>query len=111
MEDLIYLDKHKVLLKRQDETGYTPIAYNVTINDEGEFEGTEIYDGDIIFDWIIYVKKSMQDYSKKTNKVIQGNLYAWQWGLSIEFINDVMSFNADMWDISISRQSGRVLPF
>lgn len=106
MSDLLYLEKHKVLLSKIDN-GYTPIAYNVSINEDEEYEGIEIKEGDIIFDWIIYVKKSMQDYSKKTNKIIQGNLYAWQWGLSIEFINDVMNFNADMWDISISRQSGK----
>ena len=77
MSDLLYLEKHEVLLSRTDN-GYTPIAYNVSINEDEEYEGIEIKEGDIIFDWIVYVKKSMQDYSKKTNKIIQGNLYAWQ---------------------------------
>lgn len=113
MSDLLYLKEHKLLLVR-NLNGFMPIMYNVKSFDEntGECEGIEIKeDCGIIFDWVLYIKKSMQEVSKKNGKIVRGNLYAWQWGLSIEFINDVMSFNADVWDISVSRQSGRVLPF
>jgi hypothetical protein len=110
LDNLLYLEKHKVLLKQNGNNGYLPIAYNVIVNSEG-YEGVAIDEGDIIFDWMLYIKKSMQYPSKKNNKMVEGNLYAWQWGLSIEFINDVINFTADIWDISVSRQSGNVLPF
>lgn len=107
LDNLLYLEKHKVLLTRKDKNGYIPIAYNVELNDDGEYSGVIIQEGDIIFDWIMYIKKSMQYHSKKTGVMMGGNLYNWQWGLSVEFINDVINFTADIWDISISRQSGR----
>lgn len=107
MDDVIYLEKHKILLKKNENGKFYPLAYNVKINDVGSYEGIIIEEGNIIFDWIIYIKKAMQYPSKKYGKIMEGNLYLWQWGLSVELLSDIINFTADMWDVAVSRQAGK----
>lgn len=108
MEDIFYLKEHKVLFGKDEYGEYVPTHYNVAVDDRGTpIEGTEIVDGDILFDWLVYVKETMKTRSAKTGKWRNGNLYMYQWGVSINIVLDIMSFKADIWDIAWSRQSGK----
>ena len=80
---------------------YIPVLYV----DEGKWK--RIVDGDIIFDWLIYVKSVLKTNDVVTHEERDGNLYLYQWGSSIDIIKTVMRSKTEYYDIEWSRQSGK----
>ena len=105
-EDYLYISRYNMLFQKE-EGGYYPILYDCKeVN--GEIEGLAIEPNSILENWIMFVKYAFKQPSKNSNKIKQGNLYLFQWYLSINQIISVMSFKGDIWDIMACRQVGRM---
>jgi len=102
-----WLSKYNIVLDRDDNGNYAPIHYAIE-NENGELDWVVVIDeGDIIFDWITYIKLAFKDKDKVTRETVYGNLFSYQWGASINIINTVMAFQSKMIDIEWSRQTGK----
>ena len=104
----IYIEPYKMLFIHEDG-GYYPLYYDCVKTENG-YEGKTIKTNTILGNWLMYVKHSFKTPSKNSNKVIQGNLYLYQWYLSIQVIISVMEFKGDMWNIMACRQVGIICP-
>ena len=103
-EEYLYISKYSMLFQKEDE-GYYPILYDCKeVN--GEIEGKQIEANSILGSWIMFVKYALKVPSKNSNKIKQGNLYLFQWYLSINQIISVMSFRGESWNVMACRQVG-----
>ena len=107
---LLYIPKYKILYEFSKDGGYYPILYNCEKLPDGSYNGETINPNSIIGNWVMYVRTTFKTPSKNSSKVIQGNLYLYQWYLSIQIILSVMSFKGDKFSIMACRQVGRICP-
>jgi len=98
MNQGIILDDFNIVLELDDDGVYTPSMYK-----DGK-DWLYIGEGDIIRDWMLYVKIAFSNFDKVTKEKTIGNLYSYQWGFSLRAILMVMAFNAETLDVEWSRQ-------
>ena len=99
----IYMDKHEICLAKNDDDQYFPFTYK---NNKGDW--VVPLKGDIIFDWITYVKRTVgSEINPITRKKVAGNLNPMQWGISINIINSLIEYKTDIYSLMASRQTGR----
>ena len=96
--DGIFLEDFGVVLQLDEDGVYSPTHYQT------ENGWVIIEDGDIIRDWIMYVKIAFSQIDKVTRETKVGNLFTYQWGFSIMALQKIMEFNADTLDVEWSRQ-------
>jgi len=101
-KDPIFLEDFNVVLDIDEDNVYSPIHYK-DIDDSWCL----ISEGDIIYDWIVYVKIAFQLRDKVEGHSMVGNLYSYQWGWSIQSMLTLMDFGAKTLDVEWSRQSGK----
>ena len=100
-KDQIYLKKHEVVLGKSESGRYEPVAYMR----DGKWYAP--VDGDIIQDWIVYVRLAMKTPHVITGEMMQGGLYAYQWGMSINIINTMIDKKTKFFDVELSRRAGK----
>ena len=101
----IYLDNHEVCLRKNEKGQYYPFVYK---NLNGDW--VVPLDGDVIFDWIVYVKRVIgTEIDPTTNKLIDGNLNPIQWGASINTILRCVGYKTEIFDYEWSRQTGELI--
>ena len=99
----IYMDKHEICLSMNEDGQYFPFTYK---NNKGEW--VVPLKGDIIFDWITYVKRTVgSEINPITRRKIDGNLNPMQWGISINIINSLIQYKTDIYSLMASRQTGK----
>ena len=99
----IFLDKHDVCLRKNEKGQYYPFVYK---NLKGQW--VVPLEGDIIFDWIVYVKRVIgTEVNPLTNKIIDGNLNPIQWGASINTLIRCIGYKTEIFDYEWSRQTGK----
>lgn len=99
----IYLDKHEICLALNEDGQYFPFTYK---NKDDDW--VVPLKGDIIFDWITYVKRTVgSEINPITRKKVAGNLNPMQWGMSINIINSLIEYKTEIYSIMASRQTGR----
>lgn len=103
--DLLYIEKYKILFQKE-ENGYYPLLYDCEVIN-GEVHGKIIEPNSIIGNWVMFVKYALKTPSKNSSKIKQGNLYLFQWYLSINQILSVMSFKGESWNVMACRQVGK----
>lgn len=101
MDTELFLKDFDVVLDLDDDEVYTPVYY------KNEDDWFVIGEGDILNDWMLYVKIAFGTNDKVTKKPIVGNLYTYQWGWSLKAIQKIMTFGAETLDVEWSRQSGK----
>ena len=95
------------MLFQKENAGYYPLLYDCEIINE-EVHGKMIEPNSIIGNWVMFVKYALKTPSKNSSEIKQGNLYLFQWYLSISQIASVMSFKGDMHNVMACRQVGRM---
>lgn len=105
--DPVFMEDFNIVLDVNEYGNYTPIHYGIKNEDRSIDWVMDIQEGDIIFDWLMYISLAFKDRDKVTNKVKYGNLFSYQWGASINIINTVMEFQSKFIDIEWSRQTGK----
>lgn len=96
----LYLDENEVVLDLIDNH-YIPVMYK-----RGN-DWVRILAGDIIFDWLIYVKTAFRSYDPVKGEYGDGNLYSYQHGMAINMLNIVIGDKTRWIDLQASRQSGK----
>ncbi len=95
----LYLDENEVILDLVDGY-YIPVMYKR--NDSW----VRIMAGDIIFDWLIYVKTAFRSYDPVKDEYGDGNLYSYQHGMAINMLNIAIGDVTKWINLQASRQSG-----
>lgn len=99
----IYMDKHEICLAKNSDGQYFPFTYK---NKNGEW--IVPLKGDIIFDWITYIKRTVgSEVNPITREKVDGNLNPMQWGISINIINSLIEYKTDIYSLMASRQTGK----
>lgn len=105
-KDSIYLKEHGMLFMRNNLGYFEPIAYNLKEDKDGNFTGTEIKKGNVIYDYIKFVKYAAGTRDKKTGKkMMNGYLDIYQWVMSIYSITMALNFKSEDLMVAISRQA------
>lgn len=98
----IYLEKHEVVLEVDDDGFYVPVKYKF------EDKWYIVSDGDIIQDWIVFIKQALKTKDPLgTSEDKVGNLYLYQWGATVNMINIIMRNKTEYIDIEWCRQLGK----
>ena len=104
-EDVINMET--VWFRKNDENDmFEPYIYNYE-EIEGRPYGEVVGEGDLIYDWIRYIKHSSRPYSAKKRKRIAGGLTPIQWVLSIEWFNNIVRCNSKVMPLAGTRQLGK----
>ena len=106
--DPVFMEDFNIVLDVDDFGNYTPIHYGIVNEEDNSVDWImSIEEGDIIYDWLMYISLAFKDVDKVTKQTTYGNLFSYQWGASVNIINTVMSFQSKMIDIEWSRQTGK----
>lgn len=105
-----FLDRESGMIFAWEETSnsYEPIGYDAWFDEEdGTTYFTEICEGDIYFDWIMYIRMSSQSTNKITGQTRYGFLEVYQWVISFKVIKHAIALKSEDLICAISRQAGK----
>lgn len=97
----LLLEQGQIILDIDDNEKYYPVMYKNKSNN-----WVRIVDGDIIQDWITYIKIALNSKDGVTGEMCEGYLYPHQWEMSIGIINTLIGNETKFINIEASRQSG-----
>ena len=101
IDDILYIINNK-------NNTYEPIVYDYYYDEEtGEHFGTQIEDGDIIFEYVRAVKNVLKKTDIENETILEGSLFVYQWSSSIHIIKESEKYNSKLHDLERTRQSGK----
>lgn len=102
MKSPIYMKEQEVILEVDEDGMYVPSKYKV------EDDWCVVLDGDIIQDWIVFIKEALRTSDVLgTGETRVGNLYCYQWANTVRFINIIMKNKTEYIDVEWCRQLGK----
>jgi hypothetical protein len=102
-EDILYLKEYGIIFIKNSKGKFEPLYYNVN---EDTREGTEVKRGDIIYDFVMFVRYAEGSMNKRTGKRnMSGYLDIYQWVMAIQSIIKAVDFKSEMMMIAIPRQA------
>lgn len=110
MERETFLERKSGIIFAWEDTSssYEPIGYDAWQDDESkEIYYTDIEEGDIYFDWIMYIRMSSQSFDKRTGGVKYGFLELYQWIITFKVIKHAIALKSEDLICAISRQAGK----
>ena len=97
----LLLEQGEIILDIDEQNKYYPVMYKNKNN------WVRIVSGDIIQDWITYVKIALNSKDGVTGEICEGYLYPHQWEMSICIINTLTGNETKFIDVEAGRQSGK----
>lgn len=104
-EDVVNMET-VLFYKNEENNKLEPYIYNYRF-ENGQHRGTFVEEGDLIYDWIRYIKQSSKIYSAKKRIYISGSLTPIQWVLSIGWFKNIIECNSKTMPLAGSRQLGK----
>ena len=98
----MYMEENEVILELDDDGMYVPSKYKL------DNDWIVVLDGDIIQDWIVFIKNALRTSDVLgTGEIRVGNLYNYQWANTVNFINIIMKNKTEFIDVEWCRQLGK----
>lgn len=107
----IYNKDYKLLFTKDDNGYIIPILYDVEITADGNPKGKRIYKnsktklGKCMYDFIIFVKASSDEYDMATGKKKEGRASIYQWIIAYQVIRHLLKLDSKDIISAISRQA------
>ena len=96
------MEENEVILELDDDGMYVPSKYKL------DDDWIVVLDGDIIQDWIVFIKNALRTSDVLgTGEIRVGNLYNYQWANTVNFINIIMKNKTEFIDVEWCRQLGK----
>jgi hypothetical protein len=105
--DELFYDSKSGLVFAWESTSnsYEPIGYDGWVDEEGTVWFTEICEGSLYFDWIMYIRMSSQSVDKRTGRIKYGFLEVYQWIISFKVLKHAIALKSEDLLCAISRQA------
>jgi hypothetical protein len=87
-----------------DVACYEPIAYSGVVTEDG-IQAIDIVPGDLIYDFIMFIRHSSVEINTVTGEITSGMLDIYQWIMGIEMLQAIRNMQSDEYMGAISRQA------